>query len=213
MHLHGGRKAGAAGQASGSIAAVFPTDAELFSALGYHVRTGFAPRVGGVDQLRDLDIRDPSEVENFDCLGVVKPVMRQVYSGAPVSSAAFATEADLVYGAVALTSPTDAQSLFTAFSHQWKQCGGKTVVTHQGHYSTAQQIVRVDATKSMLTATILISSPETTSPPQAWERALGLAANVVVDVSTPQHPGPSNAAPDNPAVSIANVMLAKAVRR
>jgi len=161
--------------------------------FGYQVHTE-APKVGGVDQLRDLLISDPTQVENFDCLGVVEPVMQQIYRAAPVQSATFANDDDLTYGAVALSSPAAARALFAKFSEQWKQCGGKTVVTHQQGSIFAQQITDVDVTGSPLTAAVLASSPDTTNPPNTWERALGLAADVIVDVNAPHDLGSPHSA-------------------
>jgi hypothetical protein len=196
-----------------SIAQVLPNDAELSAALGIRVSTsGEPPVVGGPDMMPD-GIRDNTDASEIQCLGVTHPLMKWVFKNAPVRAAAYSlANLNISFGVVALASPSDARALFSAFADQWRQCQGKTMVVYhaEGGPDLLHAITAVNASDAMLTAMVMASSPADRTAPFPDERALGVAANCIVDVEvsdTSWHP--ADPPPDNQAATIANLMLTR----
>ena len=197
-----------AAPADNSLASILPDTAQWSSALGFHVHLeGMPARVGGVEQLGRQDVL--GEWSERECLGVVQPLLQSVFDGAPVRAVVGSFVSGVTVGAVELTSPTDAQTLFKRFADRWQQCQGKTVVQHQSSDTFIQDITNVAATDTVLSATIEGRVPP--NPPQPTERALGMTASCIVDVQAPGNSQPANApVGDNLAVSLVKLMQSKA---
>lgn len=205
------------------VVGVLPDAQDLQAALGTPVdNNGFPPTVGGLSVLPD-GIRDSKDASEIQCLGVTFAYTKKVYEKSSVRAAALhdwdnwsqgldVRGFSVQLGALALTSPSDARTLFNAFTTQWQQCQGKTMVLYHAGGGADQllEITRVQTTDSMLSAIVMGSSPATHTAASPDERALGIAANCIVDVEVHDSSWRTgDPAPNNLAVKIAQTMLNK----
>ncbi|BBZ15050.1 sensor domain-containing protein [Mycobacterium branderi] len=190
-----------------SLNAILPDADELKRLLGYRPPDYAPPPVGGVEQLGLQD--QLGEWTERQCLGVVLPALKSVYTGAPVRGVVGVWQGDMQYGAVQLASSADAQALFGRFADQWQQCRGKTVEHHVGGDTITDEITDVDATDTLLTADVTTTSPP--NPPVPEQRALALAGSCVIDVGVTGDQRAGNyLAGEKLGVSIAKLMQSKA---
>ena len=205
------------------IVGVLPDSQELHVALGTSMDDNeFPPTVGGLRVLPD-GIRDGNDASEIQCLGVTFANTRKVYEKSSVRAVALhnwdnwgqglgVRGLSVQVGALALASPSDARALFNAFATQWRQCQGKTMVLYHAAGGADQllEITRVQATDNMLSAIVMGSSPATHTAASPDERALGVAANCIVDVEVHDSSWRTgDPAPHNLAVKIAQTMLDK----
>ena len=174
------------------LAAILPDSAEAGRAAGNPLPDTDFPVVGGIDVLPN-GIRDNDSADPIECLGPVTPFMRVVYEGGDVRRAAWQrfsnfgggqTVSSVDAGVVEYSSEAEAQRVFGAFVARWKSCEGKSVrSTLPGPANTElyQKITDVRVDGPVLSATVINSDNQgdTTFP---TERAIGLAADCVVDV-------------------------------
>ena len=114
--------------------------------------------------------------------------------------------------AIALANPSDANALFAAFTTQWQQCQGKTMVLYHAAGGADQllEITNVQAADTMLSAIVMSSSPATHTAPGPDERALGVTSNCIVSVEVGDSSWRTgDPVPENRAVKIAEAMLEK----
>jgi PknH-like extracellular domain len=179
--------------------------------------------VGGSDKL-DAGLHDSRDVAPIECLGSVQPRERVVYQHVPVKAVALqnywarrrAVGGVLVVRAavIELASETAARTFFESSVQQWKQCVGQTaIITKEDrvHVMWNVKLGDVAASNSLVTAT---NSWWDDQPKPAFPdgRALGIAANVVVDVnvSMDRDDGPPGQVGDR-ATKVADEMLRKVV--
>ncbi len=189
------------------IASMLPDATELSRTLGARPPSyDIEPLVGDATDLRNTIIG--SDVTEPQCVGVVAPLETRTFETAPVSAVAYVTLPEATVGVVSLSSDTDARSLFSAFAEQWQQCNGKTVVKSDGVGTYDNEISRVDATDSVLSATVTMSTPSTGMRTQT-QRTLGVAEDCIVDVEVRVTGAPTNSAGlISPATELVQAMLA-----
>jgi hypothetical protein len=153
--------------ADSPLTSILPDAAQWSAALGYHVHLdGWQLRVEGVEGLGRQDVL--GEWSEQECVGVVLPLLKSVFGGAPVRAVVGTTVSDVTAGAVQLASPADAQALFNNFADQWQRCNSKTVVQQQGSDTFLQDITNVVATDTVVSATVMGTVPP--NPPAGATR-------------------------------------------
>lgn len=174
------------------LVAVLPTDAQVSQAVGNQVDAAGPPVRGGIEALPN-GIRDNSAANPIECLGPASPFMRIVYETGEVRGVAWRefshyggsqTVSSVDAGVVEFTSDAEAQRMFTAFVRRWKTCEGTTVTTALHNASGTelyQTITEVRVDGQMVSATV-INSDNQRDAKFPTERAIGLAADCVVDV-------------------------------
>ncbi|GAY17202.1 sensor domain-containing protein [Mycobacterium sp. shizuoka-1] len=174
------------------LAAVLPDAAEAGQAAGNPLADHGLPEVGGINVLPN-GIRDDSAADPIECLGPVTPFMRVVYEVGDVRRAAWQefsnygrqqTVSSVNAGVVEFSSDVEAQRMFAAFVTRWKACEGTSVRTEvhdPGGTELYQKVTDVTVDGAVLTATVL-NSDNQGGAIFPTERAVGLAADCVVDV-------------------------------
>ncbi|WP_445165965.1 sensor domain-containing protein [Mycolicibacterium sp. Dal123E01] len=169
-----------------------PSGAEVSQAVGNPLVDNEIPAIGGIDVLPN-GIRDNADANPIECLGPVTPFMRIVYEGGDVRRAAWQefsnfgggqAVSSVNAGVVEFGSESEAQRMFGAFVARWQTCEGKTVrSTVHGPANTElyQKITDVTVDGSVLSATVITSDNQGDAA-FPIERAIGLAADCVVDV-------------------------------
>ncbi len=174
------------------LAAVLPTAADAGQAAGNPLSDNGLPAIGGIDMLPN-GIRDNNDANPIECLGPATPFMRVVYEGGDVRRAGWQeftnfgggqTVSSVDAGVIEFASEVEAQRMFDGFVTRWKACEGKTVrsgLRSPANTELYQKITDVKVDGSMLSATVINSTNQgdTAFP---TERAIGLAADCVVDV-------------------------------
>ncbi len=166
-------------------------------------------------------IRDNNDANPIECLGPITPFMRVVYEGGDVRRAAWQefsnfgggqTVSSLDAGVVEFGSEAEAQRMFGGFVSRWKACEGKTVrsvLRSPANTELYQKITDVKVDGPVLSATVINSDNQgdATFP---TERAIGLAADCVVDVDVAVTGGtPAEQRASGRAVSLATTMQDK----
>lgn len=210
--------------AARNLVTILPTDAEVSELVGNPLSdNGSRPVAGGIDALPN-GIRDNDTANPIDCLGPVSPFMRIVYEKGDVRGAAWqefsnygghqsVSSADT--GVVEFGSEAEAQRMFGEFVNRWKACEGTIVTTYLHNADNAELYekitdVRVDG--PILSATV-INSDNQQDARFPTERAIGVAADCIVDVDVAVTDGPESAQkPAGRAVGLAAAMLAKVSR-
>jgi hypothetical protein len=202
------------------LAAVLPSSAEAGQAAGNPLPDNNFPAIGGIDMLPN-GIRDNSDANPIECLGPVTPFMRVVYEGGDVRRTAWQefsnfgggqTVSSADAGVVEFGSEAEAQRMFGGFVARWKACEGKTVrsvLRSPANIELYQKITDVKVDGPVLSATVVNSDNQgdTTFP---TERAIGLAADCIVDVDVAVTGGtPAQHRPAGRAVSLAATMQHK----
>lgn len=112
-------------------------------------------------------------------------------------------------GVVQFASDAEAQRMFGAFVSQWKACEGKTVrsaLPGPAGAEMRQKVTDVRVDGPVLSATV-INSDNQSDASFPTERAIGMAADCVVDVDAAVTGGQRR--PSGRAVSLAGTMLDK----
>lgn len=160
---------------------VLPNEAELSRAVGQSVDLGGpAPSIGDLTDLRNT-LPVVSKLSEAECHGVVAPLEERTYRDAPVRAVTYATEPEATYGAVLFSSAESANAMFTSMSEQWQQCAGRTVVNSSGDYPVNDLIEEVEVAPDVLSAEILLTSDAPTGIPVRTARAIGLAADCILE--------------------------------
>lgn len=174
------------------LAAILPNSTQAGQAAGNPLSSNGFPEVGGIDVLPN-GIRDDSDANPIECLGPVTPFMRVVYEGGDVRRTAWQefsnfgggqTVSSVDAGVVEFSSEVEAQRMFGAFVSRWKACEGKTVrsvLRSPANIELYQKITDVKVDGPVLSATVVNSDNQGDSM-FPTERAIGLAADCVVDV-------------------------------
>jgi PknH-like extracellular domain len=179
---------------------VLPDAAEVSRAVGNPLADNGSPVSGGIDVLPN-GIRDDSAASPIECLGAVSPFMRVVYEGGDVRATAWQefvnygggqAVSGVNAGVVAFASEGEAQRMFNEFAARWKACEGTTLTTalhDPANTVLYQQLTAVSVDGPVVSATVVNSDNQgdATFP---TERAMGLAADCVVDVDVAVTAGP-----------------------
>ncbi|QLL05845.1 sensor domain-containing protein [Mycobacterium vicinigordonae] len=204
------------GVSSIPLGQIMPTDAEIRAAVGNDLQHHPTPSEGTAEILPD-GIRSDADAAPFKCVGVTEPRLRAVYEKAPVRGVAYqsywnyglnvaATAATT--SAMRLASTTEAQQLFDSFVQQWRNCSGSTVtmqVPDSGETYLYSKITDVRVGGPVLSATV-ISWGNRDAPQHPVERAVGVAADVIIDVQVNDSP---NAQSDTRAIDLVKAMARK----
>jgi hypothetical protein len=202
------------------LAEVLPTGAEVSRAAGNPLSDSAAPSVGGIDVLPN-GIRDNAAANPIECLGPATPFMRVVYEAGDVRRAAWQeyanfgggeTVSSVDAGVVQFASDAEAERMFGAFVSQWKACEGKTVrsaLPNPAGAELRQTVTDVKVDGPVLSATV-VNSDNQGDASFPTERAIGLAADCVVDVDTAVTGGQRR--PSGRAVDVVTTMRDKVTR-
>ena len=203
------------------IEQILPTLEETNADVGSQLEPNGPPSVGGSDKLA-ADLKDNADIAPIECLGPVQPRERVVYQQAPVKAVAIqeywnhqrAPGGVLVVRAAAieLASEPAARKFFETSVQQWKQCDGRTAVITKED--------RIHVMWNVKVGDVAVSGPLLTATNRWWDeppkpafpdgRALGIAANVIVDVDVTMDPDYGTPAPvGDRATKVANEMLRK----
>jgi hypothetical protein len=178
---------------------IVPTDDEVKTPVGNDLPSHSPPVVGGIDVLPN-GIRDDSAAAPIECIGAVEPLLRVVYEKGPVRAAAEQTYWNYDFGVavssahagvVRFASSEAAQRLFASFIPQWQKCAGTTVTiyTHDSENTALySKVTDVKVDGPILSATV-IGWDNHHTPPFPNEHAVGVQADVVVDVEVAIGPG------------------------
>lgn len=195
---------------------VLPTAAELSAILGIPP-TGLMGQLvaGGADTLlRGVDRARATPVE---CVSATYRLQQVVYGASPVRSvasrswAAGGADGPVLtgyFGVVQLASPTDAQAFFAAAAEKWRQCDGRTLVLQQAGAGAAEQSRISDVVVDPPVVSAVVVHDAGATGGVTIQRALGVAADGIVDVEITDVAGAKGAGARH-AVDVAGVMLAK----
>jgi hypothetical protein len=189
---------------------VLPTVNELATILG---TTGFMGQLvkGGPEMLLQ-GVRE-SEATPIDCVSAGYRLEKVVYQASPVQAVASQSwiggdqngpSYSGFFGAVKFATADDAQAFLAASADKWHRCNGQTLVLHQPEHGAdgLSRITGVTVDDKIVSAVVLHDNGSTI------QRALGVAADCVVDVEVTNPPGNSGAGAAG-AVGVANLMLQK----
>jgi hypothetical protein len=198
---------------------VLPNGDELGRTLGIG-DGGFMGQLvqGGADMLLQ-GVRE-SEATPVECVSATYRLQKVVYQASPVTSVASQSWAggDLngppvtgFFGVVKLASADDAEAFFAAAADKWRRCNGQTVVLHQPEHGAdgLSKITDVVIEPRIVSAVVIDGAGGSGS--STIQRALGVAADCVVDVEITNLGGSSGTGGARDAVSVANLMLDKIV--
>ncbi|MGE2690409.1 sensor domain-containing protein [Mycolicibacterium pulveris] len=191
-----------------ALAQVLPSADELTAMLG---AAGFSGQLveGGPDVL--LRSVGQAEATPADCVSTGYPLQHTVYDAGPVRTVASQSwaggdaggpSASGFFGVVQFATVDDAREFFAAAADKWHRCNGETLVLHHpgSQTSAAGRITDVTVDHSTISAIVLHDAGSTV------QRALGIAADCVVEVEISEHAGPDPMGARD-AVSVADLML------
>lgn len=193
-----------------ALAQVLPTADELATMLG---TAGFlGQRVeGGPDLL--LQSVGEAQATPADCVSTGYGLQKTVYDAGPVRAVASQSWAggdasgpssSGSFGVVQFATADDAQAFFAGAADSWHRCNGETLVLQRpgSHASAASRITDVTVDQRIVAAVVMHDAGSTV------QRALGIAADCVVDVEISDLAGPDPMGAQD-AVSVASAMLDK----
>lgn len=196
---------------------ILPTADDISAAVGNPLDLTSTPSIGSIEVLPN-GIRDSDGATPLDCLGAVTPLMRVVYEGGGVQSAAWRDYARLgegrtvssaEAGVVRFGSEAQASRMFARFVTQWQSCDQTTVTLRAGGSGGLELTVsevRVDG--PVLSAVILSDGGDGTVYPT--EHAVGVAADCIVDVDVAvTDPDPARRVAAGRAEAVVRAMLDK----
>ena len=196
---------------------ILPTAEEVSAAVGNLLDVTSAPSIGSIEVLPN-GIRDSDGATPLDCLGAVTPLMRVVYEGGGVQSAAWRdysrlgeglTVSSAEAGVVRFGSQAQASRTFARFVTQWQSCDRTTVTLRAGGSGGLELTVsevRVDG--PVLSAVILSDGGDGTVYPT--EHAVGVAVDCIVDVDVAvTDPDPARRLTEGRAATVVRAMLEK----
>jgi hypothetical protein len=183
-----------------------PTNDELIAAFG---GAGFLGRrvSGGPDMLLQ-NVQD-TDAAPAECVSATYRLEKAVYGASPVQTVASQTwtggsfdapPTSGFFGVVKFASPDDAHAFFAASADKWHRCNGQTMVLQQHGAQGTSRITDVTVGDRVVSAVVMRDAGSTV------QRALGVAADCVVDVEITDAGGDANAAG---AVAVAHLMLRK----
>jgi PknH-like extracellular domain len=186
-----------------------PTLDELAVTLGMG---GFFGQLvkGGADMLLQ-GVRE-SEATPIECVSATYRLQKVVYQTSPVRAVASQSWAggdpsgpsiSGFFGVVKFATPDDAQAFFAASAEKWRRCNGQTMVLHQPAHGADGLSKIMDVVIGPRTVSAVVMHPEG----QTVQRALGVAADCIVDVEITNVSGGAVGAHD--AVGVANLMQQK----
>ncbi|MFN8033053.1 MAG: sensor domain-containing protein [Mycobacterium sp.] len=210
--------------AARNLVTILPTDAEVSDLVGNPLSdNGSRPVAGSIDVLPN-GIRDNATANPIDCLGPVSPFMRIVYEKGDVRGAAWQefshygghqTVSSVDAGVVEFSSEAEAKRMFGEFVSSWKACEGTTVTTYLHNAESAELYEKINDVRvagPILSATV-INSDNQQDARFPTERAIGVAADCIVDVDVAVTDGPEPAQkPAGRAVGLVTAMLARVSR-
>lgn len=195
---------------------VLPTTAELSDVLGMGSEGFLGQLVEGDAEILLRGV-GPADVAPADCVSATYRLQQVVYAASPVRAVATQpwTGGDVAdpagpsvsayLGVVELASAADAQDFFTATVEDWRRCDGRTVEFRQPDHGTAAvstiSEVTIDGT--------VVSAVVSHDAGQRVQRALGVAADCIVDVEVSQLRTPVDDGAATAAVEVARLMLDK----
>jgi hypothetical protein len=184
-----------------------PTLDELAVTLGVG---GFLGQLvkGHADML--LQSVGQSEATPIDCVSTTYRLQKVVYQASPVSDVASQSWAggdaggpsmSGFFGVVKFATPDDAQAFFAASADKWRRCNGQTMVLHRPEHGAdgSSRITDVLVEPTVVSAVVMNDGGQTV------QRALGVAADCIVDVEITDMAGDGARG----AVGVANLMLQK----
>jgi PknH-like extracellular domain len=187
-----------------------PTTNELATILG---TAGFMGQLvkGGPEMLL-AGVRE-SEATPVDCVSAGFRLEKMVYQANSTRTVASQSwiggdqngpSYSGFFGAVQFANPDDAQAFFAATADKWHRCNGQTLVLHQPEHGAdgLSRITDVVIDNKLVSAVVLRDNGSTI------QRALGVAADCVVDVEVTNPPGGGGGSAAG-AVGVANLMLQK----
>ncbi len=189
---------------------ILPTSEEL-SVLGPNGMMG--QRVQGGPNMLLASVGE-ADATPADCVSPTYRLQRVVYDAGPVQSVASqswtggsfdAPPVSGFFGVVQFSSAADAQAFFAASVDKWHRCNGQTLVLNQpgpGAQGTSR-ITDVTVGDRMVSAMVMHDTGSMT------QRALGVAADCVVDVEVTDVPGSEALGGPWGASEVANLMLEK----
>lgn len=185
-----------------------PTADEMATMFG---AAGFMGQLveGGPDVLLQ-GVRE-AEATPPECVSTGYQLQKVVYDSAPVRSVvsqswaagdASGPTASGFFGVVQFADADAAQQFFAASADRWHRCNGKTLQLRQPERGGdgASRITDVGVDTSIVSAVVMADAGSTV------QRALGVAADCVVDVEISDRAGPDGG---RDAVAVANLMLQK----
>ncbi|MCV7281279.1 sensor domain-containing protein [Mycolicibacterium flavescens] len=166
---------------------------------------------GGPDMLLQ-GVRE-AEASPPDCVSTGYQLQKVVYQSAPVRSVvsqswaggdANGPSATGFFGVVQFADADAAQQFFAASADKWHRCNGKTLELRQPERGGdgSSRITDVGVDSSIVSAVVMQDAGSTV------QRALGVAADCVVDVEISDAAGPDGTGARD-AVAVANLMLQK----
>jgi hypothetical protein len=173
---------------------ILPTEDEITAAVGNPLSTfGFRAFIGNVEILPD-GYRTEADASPIACVAVTDTASRIVYEAAPVVEVARLSYFNWDSGGdtsgadaavVRLSTADAARATFASFGRQWQHCDGVSVAKRAGGQTKAAlgaDVSEVKETNKVLSATV-----RTHGGPQVqaavYERALGVRADTIVEVS------------------------------
>lgn len=193
-----------------TLDAALPTADELASMLG---ASGFMGQLveGGADML--LQGVGEADATPVDCVSTGYRLQKVVYDAGPIRSVASQSwaggdangpSATGFFGVVQFADPDAARAFFAASADKWHRCNGQTLVLQQPDRAApgSSRITDVGVDTRIVSAVVMHDAGSTI------QRALGVAADCIVDVEISDVAGPSAAGAAD-AVAVANLMLQK----
>lgn len=163
-----------------------PSTVELSQTLGSPMRSDGPAAIGGIESLRNDD-ETPDE-----CSGITHSAMRQTYTGARVRGAAKAmwtaaghsggVPAGVTVGIAELDSPSNAMTWYARVAAQWQRCLPQTVVDRIYSETFITNIMRVDDSGRLITASLVLSTTDGSMTTTRQQRAFTFAGQYLVDV-------------------------------
>jgi hypothetical protein len=153
-----------------------------------------------------------SEATPIECVSATYRLQKVVYQSSPVRAVASQSWAggdpngpsiSGFFGVVKFATPDDAQAFFAASAEKWRRCNGQTMVLHQPAHGADGLSKIMDVVIEPRTVSAVVMHPEG----QTVQRALGVAADCIVDVEITNVSGGAVGAHD--AVGVANLMQQK----
>lgn len=187
---------------------VLPTADELTSVLGTAGLMGQLVE-GGSDML--LAGVGESDASPAECVSPAYRLEKVVYQASPVRSVASQTwaggsfdgpPASGFFGVVQFATPDAAKAFFAASADRWHGCNGQTLVLHQPERGAQGSSRITDVTVAQETVSAIVIR----DAGSMIQRALGVAADCVVDVEITDVDGAGGA---KGAVEVANLILQK----
>jgi hypothetical protein len=173
---------------------ILPTEDEITAAVGNPLSTfGFRPFIGNVEVLPD-GYRTESDASPIACVAVTDTASRIVYEAAPVVEVARLSYFNWDSGVdtsgadaavVRLSTADAARASFASFARKWQHCDSVSVAKRAGGRTKAAfgaDVREVKEANTVLSATVRTHGGAGVQA-AVYERALGVRADTIVEVS------------------------------